>query len=151
MTLDDGALSDSDRRILLHDLRHTLDSEWLPDVLVALSQEPLSYTGLLGRLQSYEAARVRRWPPPVVRDSVLHRTLRWMQDRGLVEHDRDEVWPFAAVYRLTPPARELARLVLPIAEWAAAHEDLLELDRKLWAERRRRRKNGKKGRRSRSR
>ncbi|MCK9904460.1 transcriptional regulator [Parafrankia colletiae] len=147
----DGDLSDPDRRILLHDLRLTLAPEWLPDVLVALSREPLSYTGLLGVLRSYEVARGRRWAQPVLRDSVLHRTLRWMQDRGLVERDRGQQWPFTSVYWLTPAAMELVRLVLPMAQWAAAHEDLLELDRRIWAERRRRRKNGTKARRSRSR
>ncbi|ONH25283.1 winged helix-turn-helix transcriptional regulator [Pseudofrankia asymbiotica] len=149
MTLDEK-LSDSDRRILLHDLRLTLAPEWLPDVLVALYREPLSYTALLGMLRSYEVVR-GQWPPPVLRGPVLHRALRWMKERGLVESERGQQWPFTTVYRLTPPAMELAGLVLPLAEWAAAHEDLLELDRRIWAERRRQRQNGTKGRRSRSR
>ena len=150
MTLE-RTLSDPDLRILLHDLRHTLNSEWLPDVLVALSREPLSYTGLLSALRSYEVARGRQWPRPWFRDSMLHRTVRWMRVRGLVESERGEQFPFASVYRLTPPARELVGLVLPIAEWAAAHEDLLELDRKIQAERQRRRTERRKGPRSRSR
>lgn len=149
MTLD-GELSGPDRRILLHDLRHTLDPEWLPDVLVALSGGPQPYTRLLGTLRTYEVARARRWPPPMVQDAVLHRTLRWMQRRGLVERVRGREWPFSAVYWLTPAAQELAELVMPMAEWAAAHEDLLEVDRQAWAERRRRRKSGKKRRPARS-
>jgi len=71
-----------------------------------------------------------------------------MTDRGLVEHVRGATFPFSAVYWLTPAAEELAALVAPMAQWAAAHEELLELDRRKWAERQRRKRGGR--RRSRS-
>ncbi|WP_261571219.1 winged helix-turn-helix transcriptional regulator [Frankia gtarii] len=142
-------LSGPDRRILLHDLRRTLGPGWLPDVLVALSGGPLAYTGLLRTLRSYEVPRGRRWPQPVIQEAVLTRTLRWMQRRGLVEREREPAFPFGTVYWLSPAAKELTDLVAPMAQWAAAHEDLLEEDRRAWAERRRR-KNGGGNRRPRS-
>ncbi len=131
-----------DRRILLHDLRRTLSPSWLPDVLVALSGGPLPYTGLLRTLRSYEVPRGRRWPQPLIQEAVLTRTLRWMQRRGLVERARERAFPFGTVYWLTPAAKELADLVAPMAQWAAAHEDLLDEDRRAWAERRRRKNSG---------
>ncbi len=130
-------LSDVDRRILLHDLRRTLSPGWLPDVLVTLSGGPQPFTSLLRTLRSYDVPRGRRWPQPLIQQAVLIRTLRWMQHRGLVERMRERVFPFGTVYWLTPPAKELADLVAPMAQWAAAHEELLEMDRRAWAERRR--------------
>ncbi|MEX5713183.1 winged helix-turn-helix transcriptional regulator [Parafrankia sp. FMc6] len=130
-------LSDADRRILLHDLRRTLSPGWLPDVLVALSGGPQAFTGLLRTLRSYDVPRGRRWPQPLIQQAVLIRTLRWMQHRGLVERMREHAFPFGTVYWLTPAAKELADLVAPMAQWAAAHEELLEVDRRAWAERRR--------------
>jgi DNA-binding HxlR family transcriptional regulator len=141
-------LSGPDRRILLHDLRRTLSPSWLPDVLVALSGGPQAYTGLLGTLRSYEVPRGRRWPQPLIQEAVLTRTLRWMQRRGLVERARERAFPFGTVYWLTPAAKELVELVMPMAQWAAAHEDLLEVDRRAWLERRRKTVGG--GRRPRS-
>jgi len=135
-------LSGPDRRILLHDLRRTLSPGWLPDVLVALSGGPLPYTGLLRTLRTYEVPRGRRWPQPMIQEAVLTRTLRWMQRRGLVERARERVFPFGTVYWLTPEAKELADLVTPMAQWAAAHEELLEVDRREWSERRRRKNGG---------
>ncbi|ABD11105.1 transcriptional regulator, HxlR family [Frankia casuarinae] len=135
-------LSGPDQRILLHDLRRTLNPGWLPDVLVALSSGPQPYTGLLRTLRSYDVPRGRRWPQPLIQEAVLTRTLRWMQRRGLVERARERAFPFGTVYWLTPAAKELADLVTPMAQWAAAHEDLLEIDRRAWAERRRRAKSG---------
>ncbi len=113
-----------------------LRPSWLPDVLVALSGGPVSYTGLLEGLRDYGAARHRRWPQPILQDAVLHRTLRWMVQRGLVTRAKEGQFPFRAVYRLTPPAQELAELTAPMAEWAVRHEDLLELDRRARVQRR---------------
>jgi DNA-binding HxlR family transcriptional regulator len=135
-------LSGPDRRILLHDLRRTLRPGWLPDVLVALAAEPLPYSELLRTLRSYEVPRGRRWPQPLIHEAVLTRTLRWMQRRGLVERARERAFPFGTVYWLTPAAKELADLVAPMAQWAAAHEELLEVDRRAWAERQRRKNGG---------
>ncbi len=116
---------------------------------MALSGGPLPYTRLLRTLRTYEVARGRERPQPVIQDAVLHRTLRWMQQRGLVECARGQEFPFPAVYWLTPAAHELAELVMPMAEWAAQHEDLLELDRRARSERRRKRvRTGRSGRKS---
>ncbi|KPM57684.1 transcriptional regulator [Frankia sp. R43] len=132
-------LTDADRRILLHDLRRTLSPGWLPDVLVTLSNGPQPYTSLLRTLRSYDVPRGRHWPQPLIQEAVLTRTLRSMQRRGLVERMRERAFPFGTVYWLTPAAKELADLVAPMAQWAAAHEELLEVDRRAWAARRRRR------------
>lgn len=130
----EATISDDDWRDLLHDLRSLLNRVWIPDVLVTLSAEPRPYTELLRSIRSYGASPIRHGPRPLLRDAVLHRTLRWMEERGLVEHTREDRFPFATLYRLTPPAEELLALSLPLAQWAARHEDLLELDRRARAE-----------------
>ncbi len=137
----DVTISDDDWGSLLHDLRGLLNPVWLPDVLVALSAGPRPYTGLLQSIRTAGTPRSRRWPRPIIRDAVLYRTLRWMEQRGLVAHTRERQFPFSASYRLTAAAQELLALSVPLAEWAARHEDLLELDRRARAQARARRTN----------
>ncbi|WP_307874946.1 winged helix-turn-helix transcriptional regulator [Frankia nepalensis] len=60
---------------------------------------------------------------------MLNRTLRWMEARDLVERTRADSFPFTTVYRLTPSAQELARLLGPLVDWAEHHPELLERDR----------------------
>ncbi|WP_235433668.1 winged helix-turn-helix transcriptional regulator [Protofrankia coriariae] len=63
--------------------------------------------------------------------------MRWLEARGLVEHTREEQFPFPTSYRLTPPAEELVELLEPLAAWARKHEDLLLRDQRERSRRRR--------------
>ncbi|SBW24418.1 hypothetical protein FDG2_4144 [Candidatus Protofrankia californiensis] len=130
-------MSAAERRSLLHDLRRLLDPEWFPDVLVVLAAGPRPYTGLLQAIRSYGTAGTSRRSQPRIQDGVLSRTLRWLESRGLVEHTREERFPFTTAYRLTPPAEELVELLEPLAAWAQKYEDLLVLDRRERSNRRR--------------
>lgn len=136
-TTSDATTSDADRSNLLHDLRRLLDRDWLPDVLVALSAGPRLYTNLLQTIRAYGTPRTRPGPRQYFHDKVFNQTLRWMEERGLVERTKEEMFPFHASYRLTPAAEELIALSAPMVEWAERHEDLLALDRRARDERRR--------------
>jgi DNA-binding HxlR family transcriptional regulator len=106
-----------------------LEGEWLLDVLGALVGGPRYYSNLLDVLRTSTGTAGRgRKPRSVVSDSMLSRTLRVMEYRGLVEGTEGRDFPYPAVYWLTEPGVELAGLLEPLADWAERHRELLERD-----------------------
>lgn len=102
------------------------NGEWVWDVLVALHRGPAQYTGLLTAIQ--ERSTDDGWPGRQhrhLRDSTLNRTLRRLEQRELVEGNREPEFPYHATYQLTDAARELMVAAAPMVEWAEQHGDLL--------------------------
>lgn len=112
----------------LWDLRHLLNGEWIPDVLVALSSGPLRRGELLEKIRSTTvrngwSARGRR----NIADSVLNRTLTRLEAAEIVLHSRDDsVFPPVSSYQLSPAARELFESLIAPAQWAEKHNDLIK-------------------------
>jgi DNA-binding HxlR family transcriptional regulator/predicted MFS family arabinose efflux permease len=101
--------------------------EWVPSILLTLWDEPLHYKEILAAVRTHE---VGAWGwdrrPEKLHDSVLARTLRRMNDDGLI--DRDEslgVFPPSVLYALTPPGRELLAAAAALAQWAEQHPDVV--------------------------
>ena len=111
----------------LWDLRHFLNGEWIPDVLVALSSGPLRRGELLEKIRSTTVPN--GWSASDRRnlaDSVLHRTLTKLETAEIVEHTRDDsVFPPVSLYQLSPAARELFEALIAPAQWAEKHHDLI--------------------------
>lgn len=112
----------------LWDLRHLLNGEWIPDVLVALSSGPLRRGELLDMIRSTTVPN--GWSHGDTRnlsDSVLGRTLTRLEMAELVEHTRDKrSFPPISQYRLTSAAQELfATLEGPVL-WAEEHDALIK-------------------------
>ncbi|MFF4506668.1 winged helix-turn-helix transcriptional regulator [Streptomyces sp. NPDC001401] len=110
-----------------HDLRHLLSGEWVWDVLVALVDGPLQYTVLLDAIRSRQSGTC--WPGRkhhYLRDGTLNRTLRRLEQGELVTHDREADFPYHSAYALTPAAKELLAMMVPLVEWAESNADLLE-------------------------
>ncbi|MFE0106349.1 winged helix-turn-helix transcriptional regulator [Streptomyces sp. NPDC059009] len=124
----DPELSPGDERYLqrVHDFLHLLNGEWDWDVLVALSAGPLQYTELLDTVR--ERTPASKWaagPRRYLQERALSRTLQRLTGTELVHREREVDFPYAAAYRLAPPAAALLDVMTPAAEWAEAHSGLL--------------------------
>ncbi|MFF9897717.1 winged helix-turn-helix transcriptional regulator [Streptomyces longispororuber] len=129
-------LSPNDDRYLqrIHDFLRLLNGEWDWDVFVALHRGPLQYKDLLATVRAH--IPTNRWPGRAHRhlqEGTLCRTLQRLTQGKLLEREKAETFPFPTRYWLTPPAQELLAVMVPAAEWAEAHADLVVL-----AQRRRR-------------
>ncbi|WP_373314576.1 winged helix-turn-helix transcriptional regulator [Streptomyces longispororuber] len=60
-----------------------------------------------------------------MQEGTLCRTLQRLTERELIERERAAHFPFTTTYWLTPPARELLTVMVPAAEWARTHSELL--------------------------
>ncbi|MEU6573603.1 winged helix-turn-helix transcriptional regulator [Streptomyces sp. NPDC046805] len=56
----------------------------------------------------------------------MNRTLRRLEQGELVERIREAEFPYHTTYQLTPAAKELLDVAVPIVAWAESHSDLVE-------------------------
>ncbi|MFC4463969.1 winged helix-turn-helix transcriptional regulator [Streptomyces xiangluensis] len=56
----------------------------------------------------------------------MNRTLRRLEQGGLVKHNREAEFPYHSEYELTSSANEMLVVVAPVVEWAESNADLLE-------------------------
>ncbi|MFE0104469.1 winged helix-turn-helix transcriptional regulator [Streptomyces sp. NPDC059009] len=125
---EDDTLAPEDARFTerFRDLRQMINGEWIPDILVALSEGPAQYSVVLSRVR--ERTKNDGWTSRRrhLQESILTRTLRRMEQRELITHEREDSFPYHAHYRLTPAAVELLTAVAPFVSWAERHTDLVE-------------------------
>jgi DNA-binding HxlR family transcriptional regulator len=101
--------------------------EWLPAILVALTEGPRHYSELLEEadylhLGSDWSSRHGR-----LHASTLTRALKQLTEDGLIErHESREGFITAVQYRLAPAAEDLLNAVTSITEWAYQHTELIE-------------------------
>jgi DNA-binding HxlR family transcriptional regulator len=111
--------------------RALVAAEWIPAILVALLDGPMTYSHLRATV---EASRVAEgWNPRHERlhQSTLTRSLRQLTGDGLLV--RDEVpgsFPRSVRYSLTAAARELLEAIGPLRVWAEQHRELVERARR---------------------
>jgi len=111
----------------IHNVRRLVSGEWTWDVLVALHGGPLHYTNLLDAIRSQRNDTA--WPGKkhrYLQDGTLSRTLRRMEQGELVRNTRENEFPYRSEYELTPAAKELLAVVVPVAEWAESNAVLLK-------------------------
>ncbi|WP_235922139.1 diguanylate cyclase [Lentzea tibetensis] len=121
-----------DLRTLLN-LRHLVNSDWMPDVLQALTDGPKHYGDLLAAIRSTELINGWSGRNRNVQKSVLNRTLRRLEDNGFVlRHEEPGVWPRAVRYELGPAAQEWLSDVLPaVSRWCHRHDALITRAQRL--------------------
>ncbi|WP_325707470.1 transcriptional regulator [Amycolatopsis sp.] len=121
----------------LHDLRHLLNGEWIPDILVALRSGPLHYKELLATID--EASGFDPWSGGrrSLQSRVLSGTLLRLTASGLVRRfEEPAVFPRSVLYEITPAAVQVLDRALPMTEWADEHADLIEHARRARAKER---------------
>jgi DNA-binding HxlR family transcriptional regulator len=105
---------------------HLLNGDWIPDVLLALSAEPLRYKDLLGAIHSSPVVDTRTSRDRHVQPRILVSTLRRMEDDGLVlRHEESDRVPRAVRYELTEAARELLGALTSTVTWCQRHQALI--------------------------
>lgn len=110
----------------VRNILHMLNGEWIPDVLVTLSDGQAQYTDLLNTIRAetahdgWSGSRHR-----YLQESVLNRTLRRLEQEELVDRDREKVFPYRTWYKLTPAAEALLSAWGPLTEWSVRHTDLV--------------------------
>lgn len=100
----------------LHKLTHVLDGEWVPAILATLAHGPRHFTEILDAIQVTGTGQ----PDPQRRlhDSILSRTLRRMEDKGLItRHEVAATFPKSTTYELTSWATDLLTALLPAVHW----------------------------------
>ena len=133
----ESVLTEEDAEFLrrARDLRHLMDGEWYADVFILLRSGPKRYSQIMVAL--HELSGVDPWSGSVrsIQKRQLTRTLRRLEDAGLIHRD-EEPGNFSRVvlYSLTPAAREYLDLVEPVIDWAERHADLIETVQRLHAE-----------------
>lgn len=100
--------------------------EWLPAILVALTDGPKHYTELLDQAGRFRPADGWSSRHSHLYESTLTRALRRLTADGLVTRD-EQPGAFGATvrYSLTPAAAELLDAVRPLADWARRHDRLI--------------------------
>lgn len=96
----------------LHELTRVLDGEWVPAILATLAHGPRHFTEILTEIQSTGTGQ----PDPNRRlhDSILGRTLRRMEDNGLITRDElTATFPKSTTYELTSWATTLLSGLIP--------------------------------------
>jgi DNA-binding HxlR family transcriptional regulator len=96
----------------LHELTRVLDGEWVPAILATLALGPRHFTEILTEIQSTGTGQ----PDPNRRlhDSILGRTLRRMEDNGLITRDElTATFPKSTTYELTTWATILLSGLVP--------------------------------------
>jgi DNA-binding HxlR family transcriptional regulator len=105
------------------DLRHILNYDWISDILVALRSGPLHYSELLATVQSNAAFDPWTGTQRRIQPRVLVRTLRRMEDNGLiVRHEQSSSFPRSVSYTLTHAAEALLPRLEQLASWAEQHD-----------------------------
>jgi DNA-binding HxlR family transcriptional regulator len=110
-----------------YDARALLAAEWAPAIVVTLLDGPRSYKETLTAAQ--ESNPSRRWTDRHARlhESILSRTLRAMTRDGLLERQEDATtFPPTVRYRLTDDCRTLLETLAPMADWARAHQPMID-------------------------
>ncbi|MGW5053945.1 winged helix-turn-helix transcriptional regulator [Actinokineospora sp. NPDC004072] len=100
----------------LHELTHILDGEWVPAILATLARGPRHFTEILTAIQTTGIGQPdpKRW----LHDSILGRTLRRMEDNGLVNrHEVAATFPKSTTYELTPWTIDLLSALMPAVYW----------------------------------
>ncbi|SDJ02197.1 HxlR-like helix-turn-helix [Actinokineospora alba] len=96
----------------LHELTRVLDGEWIPAILATLARGPRHFTEILTEIQCTGTGQ----PDPKRRlhDSILGRTLRRMEENGLITRDElTATFPKSTVYELTTWATMLLSGLIP--------------------------------------
>lgn len=96
----------------LHELTRVLDGEWVPAILATLAHGPRHFTEILTEIQRTGTGQ----PDPKRRlhDSILGRTLRRMEDNGLITRDElAATFPKSTTYELTSWATILLSGLIP--------------------------------------
>lgn len=115
-----------DLRDLLN-LRHLMNSDWMPDVLHALADGPRHHGDLLAAIRSSEVIDEWSGRDRNIQSSILNRTLRRLVDYGFVyRYEEPGVWPRSVRYELSEAAREWLSEVLPaVSRWCDRHGELI--------------------------
>ncbi|MDQ3579168.1 MAG: winged helix-turn-helix transcriptional regulator [Actinomycetota bacterium] len=89
-----------------------LDGEWVPAILATLAHGPQHFTEILTAIQTIGTGQ----PDPTRRlhDSILSRTLRRMEENGLITRDElTATFPKSTTYELTTWATALLSALIP--------------------------------------
>jgi len=117
---------------------HLLNGEWIPDILLALSAEPLRYTELLDSIRSSPVVDSRTRRDRHIQPRILLNTLRRMEDDGLVlRHEEATGLDRSVRYELTPAAQELLGALMSTVTWCERHKTLIAQAEHRAADRRR--------------
>jgi len=115
---------------------HLLHGDWITDVLLALSDEPLRYTELLDRIRSSPVIDKRTRRDRHVHPRILVHTLRRMEDDGLlVRREECDQVPRSVSYTLTQAGLDLLQALAATVMWCERHKAVVELAERRAADR----------------
>lgn len=102
---------------------HVLSGQWIPDVLLALSNGPRRYNDLLATIRDVPVVDGWTGRDRHIQARILTQTLRRLERYGLVHRIKDVAWPRAVHYELSAAAQELVTALLPGVLWSHQHEE----------------------------
>jgi DNA-binding HxlR family transcriptional regulator len=106
----------------LHQLTRLLGGEWVPAILATLAAGPRHFTEILTTIN--ETGEGQPDPDRHLHDSILGRTLRRMEDNGLVvRHEIASTFPKSTTYEITPwTAATLTALTPAVQQVGSCHD-----------------------------